>query len=122
MGIENKRNISSEEQKELDMHFKSAEGIRNVSSDFANAYAAQITMIKDLEMLNSLGIINHYDVYIKNTWLNMYELIMEKSNKETIVKIDKLIDEYNIVLMEKKNVDKLAILKKISDLVYSLRK
>ncbi|MFA6524037.1 MAG: hypothetical protein WC264_00710 [Candidatus Paceibacterota bacterium] len=121
--MENKKPISLKEQKVLDEHFKTSNGHTNISPDFTNAYSMNISMIKDEKMLMSLGPIDHYDVYMKTAWPNMYELIMEKSNKETITKIDKLIDEYNSALLEKNNsVDKLEILNKIKTLTYSLKK
>lgn len=123
MRMENKKPISLKEQKVLDDHFKYGKGETNISSDFTNSYSANISMIKDEKMLMSLGPIDHYDVYIKTAWPDTYELIMERSDKETILKINKLIDEYNSALLEKNNnVDKLEILNKIKTLTYSLKK
>jgi len=123
MTMENKKPISLKEQKTLDEHFKTSNGYtKNISSDFANAYSINISIIKDEKMLLSLGPINHYSVYIKTAWPDIYNLIMENSNPETITKIDKLIDEYNSALLEKKDANKLEILNKIKTLTYSLKK
>jgi hypothetical protein len=118
MGMEDIKIKRELTETEFNDHFKDDKGVRNVSKDYTNEYGA---LLSDPRLFYSLGPLNHYDVYIKNGFPEIYEQIMEKSDKTTIIEIDKLVDLYNLALNEKKEDDMLDILKKINVLVLSVK-
>lgn len=115
--IKQKRELSEEE---FNDHFKDDKGVRNVSKDFANSFYVRPEK-GNLSMLYSLGKTEHYAEYLKNSWPEISDQIIEKSNKKIIEEIDKFIDLYNSALEEKKDEEMLSNLKKIFDLVNSIR-
>lgn len=104
--------------KKHDLNFK------KVSSDFVNAYEATLSYFSlphtedNLNFIYSLGPKKHYDEYLTKKWSKSEsDFVVDQSDKDIIVKIDELIDLYNISLKEKNSDKMLSLLRDINKLV-----
>lgn len=124
MGIEDGINKQEKELLKNSLINEHDLNLKKVSSDFVNEYGDALSYFslphteKNLNFIYSLGPKKHYDEYLTDQWSKLKsDIVVEQSDKDTIKKIDALIDLYNISLKEKNSDKMLYLLREINKLV-----
>jgi hypothetical protein len=124
MGIEDGINKQEKELLKNSLINEHDLNLKKVSSDFVNEYGSTLSYFslphteENLNFIYSLGPKKHYDEYLTDQWSkSKSDIVVEQSDKDTIKKIDALIDLYNISLKEKNSDKMLYLLTEINKLV-----